>query len=304
MRVASGRPVRLYWQVEDDTGEVLELADVTASVVDGLGVAVPGVTGPTALEGAENAGVWQLDLPAQTVLDRLTVTWSGTAGGGTYTEQVVVDVVGQRIVPLARLRADPVCQSLRPADLAVVLDVVEDTLDDVLRFPVVARGAWVTLDRFGYTGWDDPIIVGVDPDPAVAGSSLLPGIRRPIRVVAGTRGDVALTSDELAALTVGSSGLRWGYGASWPAGLYRLHIEHGYANPPADVRQAALTMCRYAARRVPKADARSATSLPERTASLTTEGATIVFARPGPDQPTGLPEVDAVIVRRRATTFL
>jgi hypothetical protein len=65
---------------------------------------------------------------------------------------------------------------------------------------------------------------------------------------------------------------------------------------PGDLRWAAARFASYIAKRTSQLGA-SGSLLPERAASVSTEGGLIVFAVPTQDRPTGLPEVDAVLFR-------
>jgi len=80
---------------------------------------------------------------------------------------------------------------------------------------------------------------------------------------------------------------------TWPAGVENIDVEwlDGYSDePPADVKEAALR-----GTRAYLVSTMSSSLMDDRRTSLSTEQGTISFVVPGAKNPTGYPEVDAVI---------
>lgn len=301
MRVVTGRPAALQWVITDenrnpvapDPGEPL-----TVTVARGdLSVLVQG--------DADDAGggTVTFTLPAQDRCDRLVATLTATVDGAVRTERAVVDVVGCRILPDDYLSDDATLGRLTPDRLDRVLSSVEVGFRDIIGTPVVPEGArstWWHRSSWGAGGMADgpPTVTGVPYGVGISGGRLrLPGISDPLEVYSLSINGATLSTPDVALLGFESGALQWGDGRGFLAGRYQAWLAHGLAYPEADLVDAALTMARYLARRIPRAGKSSPSLLPERTASYTSEGATIVFARPGSDQPTGLPEVDGVLVR-------
>ena len=92
--------------------------------------------------------------------------------------------------------------------------------------------------------------------------------------------------------------LVWSDYRPWISGRYELWLTHGEPDPPRDLRDACLKMMKH------YAGIGANNNYPDRTASVTTEGATILFNLPGPDRPTGLPEVDSVLQRIRLSAVI
>jgi hypothetical protein len=110
-------------------------------------------------------------------------------------------------------------------------------------------------------------------------------------VYAGSINGVALDPvADIPMLRVLDGALAWADYRPWISGRYQMWFTHGAINPPADLRAATQKLISHAAK---------VSNYPERAAQVITEGATILFSLPSPDRPTGLPEVDAVLVRRR-----
>lgn len=97
-------------------------------------------------------------------------------------------------------------------------------------------------------------------------------------------------------LVVLQGALAWADYRPWISGRYQVWLTHGQVNPTQDIRWAAQKLVSHYGQAVP---------YPDRASQVVTEGATINFALPGgPDRPTGLPEVDAVLARRRLQSVI
>lgn len=120
----------------------------------------------------------------------------------------------------------------------------------------------------------------------------------------------ALTAPELLLLVVEPGGLvyrRTDTGAvswaPWPAGARNISVTYlaGYSlTPPADLKEAMLT-----AARVHVLETRGASGVPTRATSITNEFGNVNFSTASLDRPTGIPDVDAVILgwRERTAVF-
>lgn len=271
MRAPAGRPVQVRVTFDDDDGTPVPAESVTWTVTDGAGA-----TSDPAPADADG-DVWRAVLPARDRLDQLIVRFSGMVDGLEHTVTVAVDVVGQRLVPLHRLReavrdAAPQLYDGAPPDpglLRAAADAAEDWIDDALGYPAVRRGVRARWRHGGgpFLRPGDVILPGEIYEAEVAGV--------PVDVA-----DVAVYE-----------AFAWEQPyRAWPAGPARVWGTHGLAEPPEDLRRAAVVLARYLAR---------TSKVPERAASMSTESTLIVFSKPDAQKPTGLPEVDAVITRRR-----
>jgi hypothetical protein len=306
MRAVIGRPTAITVTLADAFGNATQAdldTPVTIDVVDGAGT--PIVTAATATD-EDQPGRYSYILAPRDRLDVLAVTWHATVGGYAVTMTDTVRLVGDRILSPADIDADDVLAALDPTRRSFVLETVEDLLSDILGFPVVPESA-----RLNMPAMRQPLGVGsgigTTSGTLFSGYSAstggerftVPGISRPLRLYSLTVDNVAVPDGDLGQIEAGDGFFVW-RNHSWPTGNYELWLTHGLAWIPADLRQAAATLARYTARRIAQAG-KTSTLLPERTASLTTEGGTIIFAVPTPDRPTGLPEVDAVLVRYRGS---
>ena len=272
MRAPAGRPVTVAVTFDDDDGQPVPVEAATYTVTDGAGVVSEPL--PAAVDAA---GVATAVLPALTRLDRLTVAFSTTIEDHAHTVAVTVDVVAQRLVPLHRLReavrdAAPQLYDGAPPDatlLRAAADAAEDWIDDALGYPAVRRAVRA---RWRHAG--GPFL---RPREVVHPGELYEA------EVAGVPVDVA--DVEVYEAFAWERPHR-----AWPAGPARVWGTHGIAEPAEDLRRAAVVLARYLAR---------TSKVPERAASMTTESTLIVFSKPDSQKPTGLPEVDAVITRRR-----
>ena len=287
MRAVVGSPATLTLYVTDATGTLVDATGTPTLAVtagDGTAVGSPTVShGPT--------GTYTATLGSQAAPDQLTAAWGWTLASQAYTANQRLNLVGQRLVDLRTLKTDPALAAYTPAQLNPVMDAVEDAFDAVLGFPCVPRGErvdfWLTrpgtLDTY-------PTVTGL-PYGAGAPRLLVPGVKYPISLVDAKRYFQTLT--DLALIeSNGRGAFEYADGRPFPPGPYRVWVVHGFNPPPGDLRWAAATLIRYQARKDSK--------LPERAASVSTEGSTIVISLPTPERPTGIASVDAVLNRYRA----
>jgi hypothetical protein len=206
-------------------------------------------------------------------LDTLLVAWTGTLGGALVTLTDTVEVVGGFLFGVPELR------------------VVHKTLSNTSTFPTsllaanrikveqecerICRQAFVP--RFGRE-----VLSGRDTDRLGTRYSML----RKLRSV--TVSGVAWSAGDVNAVAVSESGMltRPG-GAVWPAGVGNIvvEVEHGWDQPPEEIRDAAMLRLRS---RV----TRPASGVPDRVESYSNEAGTYRMSMPS-RQKTGIPDVDA-----------
>lgn len=311
MRAISGRPIAWTFELDDANGIPINAdpsTNVLVTVLAGDGTSI--VLGAIATD-VPIIGVYEYVIPAQVKLDTLSVTATAIVGGLTQTYTDEVRVCGSRILTPADIRADPILSKLgaNPQSRRVLieaLDATEDLIADALGFPAALEGARLNFDArrgmvnevFAYGDVQTGIFTGI---PGLGfgfgGARLLtPGCARPQQVYEMQINGNTVQDDVLAQFQPGNGYITWTGGRSWPSANYVIWLSHGMGSIPADLRWAAAKLARYIAKRTP-ITGQGDSLLPERTASLTTEGATIVFAIPSPDRPTGIPEIDAVLMR-------
>ncbi|MCU4184022.1 hypothetical protein K6U06_06595 [Acidiferrimicrobium sp. IK] len=265
---------------------------MTVTAGDGTTVLYSAQTG-TAVAGEIGQYTWVL--PAQTQCDQLTATWTSVVGGVAYLTPVEVNVVGQRLIEPWQLRKDySKLSALDTEDLLELLEQAEDLFTDVLGFPPALEGARVEWDVLRGTINDALYIAGTVnglPYGWGAGKMLVPEVRKPWQVYAGSINGVALDpTADVPMIKVEQGALVWADYRPWISGRYTLWVAHGDPVPPRDLRRACGKYVNHLA---------STSTYPDRASQVVTEGATINFALPTPDRPTGIPEIDAVLVRYR-----
>ena len=218
------------------------------------------------------SGVYEASVPAQTSLDRLSVRWDATYSGAAQRHFDVLDVAGARWFDLATLRAQqglsntstfplPLLESARVA--------AEDFCEAVLGIAQVPRlvrwsGPW---DGTAERAWVRPV---------------------PVRKVRR-----ALVDDDVKDVTDWKGAGTWiALPAPVPGTRAEVWYEAGLDAPPADLAQACLMLARHLV-------LGSTSSVPDRARSLTTEVGTFHLNVASEQSPTGLPEVDATLVRHR-----
>lgn len=258
MRIARDREATLRLMIDDEDGELVD-ADVTPtiSVVDGDGESIE----VGAVE-KEREGVYRAVLQPQESLDVLTATWTAEVGGYERRERQTIYVVAERLVPFWRLRQDPEMSQLTGAQLAPLVEAVEDWFRSALRFPPVEEPLRTVIEHPG-------------------GRCRVPGAPYIKSIQSLTRGEWEYEADVV-------------FGAlEADAGTYDAWLTHGspwWETPPEDIVRAAVTLARYINR---------GSNYPERARMVQTDGAIINLATPDARHPTGLPDVDAVIERYR-----
>jgi len=258
-------------------GEVLSdsATPVTVRVTDDAGAEVlPASTVAT----HDETGVYSVALtPVMTArLDALHFEWAVTLRGAGQVLRTDVEIVGGFYTHLARLRTlpdlhDPIKHPA--ARLASVRNWAETTIERFLGVAYVPRYRRDVLDGNGH--------------PAVPLTQLYP---REIR-----RGWIDGTTADVADWGLHPSGyvVRIG-GGTFPRGVGNVRVDytHGHDGPPYDLIQACETLIRWR-----MLEDRSA--LPDRRLAVTNEFGNVALATAGPNRPTGIPDVDAVLLAYR-----
>ena len=305
MRAVAGQPATIRLQVQTDGGtpEAPDAAPtVTVVAGDGTTILYANQAG-TQVGSAVGSYTWPL--PPQSQLDQLTATWTYTVSGVTYTYPVPVNVVARRLVtPYTLRQADTNLSTLTDDQLLFLIDAVEDKIEDILGYSPVLSGGRQLWDVLRGTLTDALYISGTVnglPYGWGAGRMLVPGFRRaylqpPGAVYSGSINGVALDAvKDIPFLTVIEGALAWLDYRPWISGRYQLWFTHGDPTPPGELCDAAQKLCSHAAK---------TNNYPDRATQVVTENATILFALPTPDRPTGIPEVDGVLIRRRLESVI
>lgn len=247
---------------------------VTITRADGTAVVTGAATGGTA------ANPRTYSLAAQTDLDRLTVLWEGASGRKRTT---YVDIVGGFIVELADIRAESNLadtSKFPTAKLEKAREWFTDLTTDFCGFSPVPRFTEETVNGTGSTRLRLPVTY-----------------RNIRRLRYATIDGVAVDAGTLADWQIEDGYLDTGYaGTVLTSGRATITVgyEHGLDAPPADLERAALTAIRWRVLTDKNAQ------MPDRIISMTNEiGGTVQFARANKRYPTGIDDVDSVLVRLR-----
>jgi hypothetical protein len=296
MRAAAGRPATLRWQLTDDVGDVLTPdGNVVVKVYAGDGVTV--VAGPTNATYDASNKVFVYTLPGQAQLDSLTAQWSCLVGGIAYNATTQIDIIGQRLVDPFILRQDSVINSVFTGlggamALVSLMDQIEQGISSILGYPVVLEGFREQWDTLRGTLNDALYVSGTVnglPYGWGAGKMLIPQVRMPVQIYAGSVNGVTMDpTNDVAKLLVQTGALVWSDYRPWISGRYSMWGTHGDPNPSEELRRVAAKLVKHWA---------TTTSFPDRAFSITTEGAQIMFSMPTPERPTGIPEVDGILNR-------
>lgn len=247
------------------------------AIKDGAGAAVLAATPAT---GKVSGITYEADHAILDALDTYVCTWTGMKSTAAKEWQSIVELCGGYLFETSEMRAfDGAFASSTTypeAKMRAARTAAEQRLEKACRVAFVPRARRVVL-----AGNDSPTLFL--PDNSVRSVTSLS--------VDGT----AFTADELAALDVREWGrLTRGDGYAFDDGaVVAIFYEHGLDYPDAPVVQAAMLLAREYL-------VRSALS-----SRATVEATDVGFFRvsvAGPDRPTGIPEVDAVITdfgRRR-----
>lgn len=269
LSVVKARPAFAYAVWEDEQGEATDPGEsLTVTFEDDrgnvLGANVPAETGPD--------GVAKVAVPAEAVAEigRLSIVWTG----GPYPLTTELEVAGAGYVTLGQLRARKNLGDPRFADwqLRTALSVAESTVESFCGVSFVPR-----YEREKVDGANDRCLL----------------VSRPYvtRALWATVGGEDVDVDGWEPLP-GAAFYTNLYAA--PAGVRNVELgyEHGYPSAPPDVAHAVASI-------VEELLVGALDGLPDRATALTTDGVTYAIAQAGPNRPTGIPSVDATLVRRR-----
>lgn len=269
-RILISTPATLSASFSDGGEALVDPGTVTVTILRADGTAV--VTG--AATTGSGAAARTYDLAAQSRLDHLTATWTGSSGGRKVTTRH--EVVGAFYADLAEIRA-------------------LDALGNTSKFPeaALARARWQAEAKF-----EDATGVAWVPrhDRQVAfgdnTTELLLRWPRPRSLIAvgidGTAvGDLTVFSLYDTGVIERASGVRWPKGAT-ASGNVTIEYTHGYDRPTEDLRMAFLQYVRYLI-------LDTTSRIPDRASSYSTEFGTFQLVTAGFNRPTGLPEIDSIL---------
>lgn len=212
----------------------------------------------------------------RSVLDTLTVDWSGSIGGTTVTARDLVEVVGDFFFGLAEARDElKLSTAVWPSvKLAAKRTQVERECERICRRAFVPR-------------FEREVLSGT-------GTERLALKRSELRVLRSVSvGGVAWSAPDVAAVGLSDSGvLTRPDGAVWPAGLRNIVVEyeHGWDYPPEDLRDASLLRLRSI---LPRAKS----GIPERATSFTDPTGGVYRLSVPTAESTGIPEVDGTYAK-------
>lgn len=277
-RILAGSAATLSWQYLDQDGEPADPGTVTVGVTRADGTAVVATGTATTGTGANPREVSLT--PTQTAtLDLLTATWTRTTDSVEYHTRIAV--VGGFYFTLAAARAsDPVLADDVKYTAAVIQAArseIENEFEAICEVAFVPSHRRETLDGPG------------------TGQLLLP-TPLPRRVLAVTEladdgTETAWPAADIAAIRPDETGLVFSP-RTFPCGNRNVIVawEHGWDQPPPDVRQAALLRLRH---RV----TRPRSAVPDRATTFQIEGGNVYRLDTANARGTGIPDIDAVLDR-------
>lgn len=224
-------------------------------------------------------GFYTFQLAPQAQLNRLTIAWTGAWGLVSQTLRTYAEITGARLFTVGEARA---YRDKQLADVIAYPDndirethdrIVED-FQNACGVPFVPRyeHEFITVNRFSST------------------TLWLPW-KRPLRLISASVGGIPLTSPELTAVVLEPTGRMTRIGG-WGSSLMPLTVEveweRGYAAPPEPIKRAALALAHYEL---------ISSEITDRMISVANELGTVRLSTPGRNAPTGIPLVDATLMR-------
>jgi hypothetical protein len=202
---------------------------VTITRQDGTALA----TGAATTKPVGTTGVYRYSLAAQTNLDLLTLTYTGTWSGAVQTEVQHVEIVGDFILSLSECRgldarfAAAATPLISDADIRRVRAEVEDAIEAEAGAAFVPRYARETISGRGGNG----LLLG----------HTYPRTVRSVRSYTAAATYTAWDSTQLAAITYDDSGLLGSWTDAYTYGTRNLVVEyeHGLYPTPTLIRRAA-----------------------------------------------------------------
>lgn len=274
-------PTTLTKQWYED-GTVVDAGAVTVGVVDAASNIVVAAGTATVKNGTGASTYYIYDLPIQTAVKQLTVSWTRTGTGAVLEDEV--EVVGDVLFTEAEARAFTVTGVQTPlsnattypdATIAEARDRITDLFETYCGVSFIPRSHYMETPG--------------------SGSRRLPvPHHRVIQVLSCTIGGAAQTATDIEPLR-NQRLLHHKTGTfTWPSSTdpQNGHVcyEHGFEHPPLDIKRAALLLL---LREVVPSD------LPERALSFSNQDGTFRLSYPGENSPTGIPTVDETLNRYR-----
>lgn len=272
-RILKATPGTLSQQWYED-GTAVDPGTVTLGIARADGTVL--VAAGTATSGATTAPrTFNLTTTHTSLLDRLAVTWTSTLKGTLVS---YVEVVGGFLFSISEARAlTPLSDTVAytTADIADTRTAVEQAIEQACGCAFVLR---YSLER--YSGDGSQSLQLKHPLPASVRSA--------------TIGGTALTAPQLADLALSPGGEAWSSMVCWTWGRSNIQVgyEHGFQDPPAEIRRAALQLAKeWLVGRSSPVDERAVTF-------SAGDGGTyglVVAGRGGSEF--GMPDVDAAVAR-------
>ncbi len=265
-----------------EDGTQSDAGAVTVGIVDAAGNIIVAAGTATTKTGSGATTAYTYTLSIQTAVRKLTVTWTRTDTGATLTD--IVDVVGAVLFTEADARGFTVTGSQTPlasatsypdAVICEARDRITDLFEQYCEVSFIPRS--YHLETAG-TG----------------GRTLKIPHHKVTQVLNCTISAVAQTASAIIPLPTErllhhTTGVFSPPSAADPLNVH-VTYEHGYTEPPLDIKRAALLLL---LREVVPSD------LPDRALSMSTADGTFRLAAPGENSPTGIPTVDEVLNRYR-----
>ena len=277
MRAVLNNDTRIRFQFDDADGDPTDATgSVTVAVTRADGTAL---TGGSADAVAGYPGLYEFTLDSAvhaSQFDTLVVTWSATIAGQTRVEQTYVDIVGGRLISVGMLRKQGGLEDKTryPNDLLTWgIDLVSDSFDEF------TETAWQPRYRRETHDGDNTESVYVR--------------RGPVHSIVDASVDASVLS--LTGWVFSGSEIRSDgdiFTQTDPGQNVVLGYTYGVANPPASIVRAAVQYATHVARS-------DSSTIPDRARMVQTEWGMFIMDTASEDKPTGLPEVDSVLVRNR-----
>lgn len=240
---------------------------------DGTSLSALTVTASSVSDGVYSAA---LTTTHTSQLDRLKVTWGGTAGSLAQSYVTELEVVGAHLVSITELRDERGLDNTTSVPLSLIRRVRDKWAQQIEDACGVAFSPRYERD-----------VLRGDGTSILALSKI-----RPLSLIAVT---VDGTSVSTSNFTLHDEGLIEYEGTAFPTSSTGPNVtvtyEHGFPSCPEDVRHEMLKACRQEVLRYTK-------DLPTDAISQAfPDGPTIRYSTPGVDRPTGILSFDAVLNR-------
>lgn len=290
MRIPINRPGRIRFVIEDDNGNLVAPDSLPSiGVVAGDGTTV--LLAPTTAI-MESTGVYYVTLPAQTQYDVAMATCTAVVATESFTLSQPVRLVARRVASLSTLRQYPSMAALDANTFMGIVDQTEDLMAAALNYSPVVTG-----DRFMVRTND--FVARLYP-PRIYFPRSLYGLS--FNTVAQDNTFMANQSFRGHALEFTNAyygapldPILGVYGGGYTPGVWAGWLSHGLVECPADIAMATAKLANHIA----KGQA-NCNQYPDRAVRIMTEASEIFLSSPdGDKRVTGLPEVDAVILRYR-----